>query len=81
MNPTGDVIQSKFVNALRTQAKTDYPLTGTLTCPYSSGCQGRIFQNLEQLYNHAKTDHSRQIEGLDPNQARDQLKNAVWQQR
>jgi hypothetical protein len=76
MNPTGDVIQSKFVNALRTQGKAaELPLTGAIPCPY--GHHGRMFQSLDQLYDHTKAEHAHQIEGLKPKDAREQLRDAV----
>jgi hypothetical protein len=74
---TGTVdIQSKFVQALRTQKKTEWPLTGALPCPYP-GHHGRMFLNLDQLYDHAKAEHGPQIDGLKSGQAREQLKEAV----
>jgi hypothetical protein len=73
---TGTVdIHSKFVHALRTQGKTEWPLNGALPCPY--GHPGRMFQSLDQLYDHAKTEHESQFSGFKPSQIRDQLKDAV----
>lgn len=80
MDPTGHAIQSKFVNALRTQGKAEVPLTGALPCPYP-GHHGRMFQSIDQLYDHAKTEHARQVEGLKPKDAQKQLRDAVFNLR
>jgi hypothetical protein len=73
---TGNVdIHSKFVHALRTQGKTEWSLNGALPCPY--GHHGRMFQSLDQLYDHAKTEHESQFTDLKPSQIREQLKDAV----
>jgi hypothetical protein len=49
-------IQSKFVNALRTQGnETHIPFSGALPCPYQ-GHHGRMFQDIDQLYDHAIHD-------------------------
>ena len=80
LNPPGDVVQSKFVNALRTQRKSEPPLSGAIPCPYP-GHHGRIFLNIDQLYDHARTEHARQIEGLKPKQAREYLKEEVLKLR
>ena len=79
MNP-GDVLQSRFVNALRTQGKAEYPISSALPCPYP-GHQGRIFQTVDQLFDHAKAEHTSDIEGIDPRQAREQLKEAALKLR
>ncbi|KAH7076133.1 hypothetical protein FB567DRAFT_608774 [Paraphoma chrysanthemicola] len=76
---TGNVdIQSKFVNALRTQ-KTEIPLSGALPCPF--GHHGRMFQSVEQLYDHAKTEHASHIANLKPSQAKEKLKLAALELR
>jgi hypothetical protein len=36
-----------------------------------------MFLSLDQLYDHAKTEHAPQFEGLRASQARDKLKDAV----
>jgi hypothetical protein len=78
---TGHVdIQSKFVNALRTQGKAEYPISGALPCPYA-GHHGRMFQSVEQLFAHAKAEHDGQIEGLNPDQAKEMLKKAALRLR
>ena len=79
MNP-GDVVQSRFVNALRTQGKGEYPPTSALPCPYQ-GHHGRIFLSIEQLFDHAKAEHASEIAGLEPRQARAQLKEAALKLR
>ncbi|KAH8704679.1 hypothetical protein GQ44DRAFT_629914 [Phaeosphaeriaceae sp. PMI808] len=78
---TGNIdIQSKFVKALRTQGKAEYPLSGALPCPYP-GHHGRMFQSVDQLYDHAKTEHAAQIANLKPAQAREKLKDAALKLR
>ncbi|KAH8698017.1 hypothetical protein GQ44DRAFT_779325 [Phaeosphaeriaceae sp. PMI808] len=78
---TGNIdIQSKFVKALRTQGKAEYSLSRALPCPYP-GHHGRMFQSVNQLYNHAKTEHAAQIASLEPAQAREKLKNAALKLR
>ena len=79
MNP-GDVVQSRFVHALRTQGKAEYPLTSALPCPYP-GHHGRIFQSVDQLFDHAKAEHKSEIAALEPRQARAQLKEAALKLR
>lgn len=59
--------QSKFVMALRTQ-KMDTAMTCTLPCPY--GHTGRIFQNIDQLIDHANAEHETYVKGQEPKQAR-----------
>jgi hypothetical protein len=73
-------IQSRFVNALRTQGKADYPLSGALPCPYP-GHHGRMFQDINQLFDHASEDHHSEIAGLSPIQAKEKLKKAVLKLR
>lgn len=68
-------IQSKFVQALRTQKATERPGKGALPCPY--GHQGRIFLNIEQLYDHVKAEHGQLFDALEPDQVREQLKTDV----
>ncbi|KAF2030790.1 hypothetical protein EK21DRAFT_100265 [Setomelanomma holmii] len=80
MNPAGEVIQSKFVNALRTQGKSESQLPDVITCPYP-GHHGRIFQNIDQLYDHMRTEHARQIENLKPKQAREFLRDELLKLR
>lgn len=73
-------IQSKFVNALRTQGKAEYTLSGALPCPYP-GHHGRIFQSVSQLYDHATDEHREEVENLEEVQAREMLKKAALQLR
>ncbi|KAF2803996.1 uncharacterized protein BDZ99DRAFT_426165 [Mytilinidion resinicola] len=54
-----DFLQSKYTQALRTQAKT--AVAQELSCPY---CSGRIFQNDDQLWDHAVSDHSPILLGM-----------------
>jgi hypothetical protein len=44
--------QFTFVNNLRTQGKFEYQSGDALPCPYP-GHHGRMFQSLDQLYDHA----------------------------
>lgn len=70
-------IQSRFVNALRTQAssKAESRTAGSLPCPY--GHPGRTFQSVEQLYNHAKVEHASEIDGLDETEAKIGVRDAA----
>jgi hypothetical protein len=78
---TGTVdIHSKFVNALRTQGKAEYSLSGALPCPFP-GHHGRIFQSADQLYDHAKTEHASELLKFNPEQARDQVRDAALKLR
>jgi hypothetical protein len=77
---TGNVLQSKFANALRTQGKAEYPLSGALPCPYP-GHHGRMFQSVDQLYDHAKAEHASQIATFKPSQARERLRDAALKLR
>jgi hypothetical protein len=70
-------IQSRFVNALRTQAKTaETTQSNPLPCPYCTH-QGRIFQNIDQLFNHAKVEHASILQTMETGQARVQVRNAA----
>ena len=70
-------IQARFVNALRTQAKTaDATPPNALPCPYCSH-EGRIFQNLDQLFSHAKVEHTAVVQAMEPSQARAQVRSAA----
>jgi hypothetical protein len=73
-------IQSKFVNALRTQAKAEYPLSGALPCPFP-GHHGRMFQSTDQLFDHAKTEHASELVKFSPEQARDEVRDAALKLR
>lgn len=75
MNPGNVDIQSRFINALRTQAshhKGESRSTNTLLCPYP-GHQGRVFQGVTQLLDHARAEHSTEFSGLASPQARAKL--------
>ncbi|UPX21243.1 uncharacterized protein EKO05_0011436 [Ascochyta rabiei] len=68
-------VQSRFINALRTQAshhKAEPRSTNALSCPYFSH-HGRIFQSPGQLLDHARTEHSTEFKGLASPQARAKL--------
>ncbi|KAJ4355819.1 uncharacterized protein N0V89_003840 [Didymosphaeria variabile] len=69
-------IHSRWVTALRTQAKTvDAPPTDALSCPYCEH-SGRIFQSLDQLVNHANVEHASVLEA-NPETARAQVRDAA----
>jgi hypothetical protein len=74
-------IQSRFVNALRTQAshKAEARAVGPLPCPY--GHHGRIFQSVEQLLDHAKAEHNTELRGLDDKQGLLKVREAALIQR
>jgi len=78
MNPNTADVHSRWVQALKTQ-RPDDPSHSVLGCPY--GHSGRIFQNLDQLYDHTRTEHAKEIEGLRPSQARDQIRELVKQRK
>ncbi|KAF2715133.1 hypothetical protein K504DRAFT_367840 [Pleomassaria siparia CBS 279.74] len=70
-------IQARFVNALRTQAKTtDATSSDALPCPYCNH-SGRIFQTTDQLFSHARTEHAAILKLMDPGQARVKVRNAA----
>jgi hypothetical protein len=81
MEPNNVDIQSRFVNALRTQAsrKASNRFIGPLPCPY--GHEGRIFQDVDQLLGHARTEHGAEIEGSSDERARNTLREAVMRLR
>jgi hypothetical protein len=78
--PANIDIQSKFINALRNQGKAEYPLSGALPCPYP-GHHGRMFQSVDQLYDHAQTEHAAQLASFKPGQAREKLRDAALKLR
>ena len=74
----GDV-QSRFVNTLRTQDKTDPRSAGFLPCPY---CQnGTTFQTMQLLWAHAQAEHASMIMNMAPNEARDLVGNLALKLR
>lgn len=73
-------LQSKFLHALRTQGKAEYPLAGALPCPYP-GHGGRIFQSIDQLHDHAKAEHAAQLANLKPSQVREKLRDEALKLR
>jgi hypothetical protein len=74
MEPANISIQPRFVNALGTQAsyKPRKNLATALLCPYP-GHNGRIFNSINQLLDHAKTDHAEYFGDLSPDEARRKL--------
>ncbi|KAH8639017.1 hypothetical protein IG631_06787 [Alternaria alternata] len=66
---TGELVQSKFAQALKTQS----PATRAHPCPYP-GHEGRIFPTAEQLNDHGRIDHRADFEGLTSRQARDKFR-------
>jgi hypothetical protein len=63
-------IHARFVTALRRQPKTADALPpDTLPCGFCQN-QGRIFQSLDQLFNHAKVEHASLLKSLDTSGAR-----------
>lgn len=77
MNPASINIQSRFIDALRTQPshhKGEPRSASALSCPYCSH-RGRVFQNLDQLWDHARTEHNSEFNGLASPRARDKLDN------
>jgi hypothetical protein len=70
-------IHSRWVTALRTQAKTaDAPPPDALSCPYCER-SGRIFQTVDQLLSHAQVEHASLLDALDPDTARAQVRDAA----
>jgi hypothetical protein len=67
---------STFADALRTQNKAEWPLSGAVPCPYP-GHHGRMFQNVDALYDHAKAEHATEIAGFSSSEARDMLRDAA----
>jgi hypothetical protein len=66
---TGEFVQTKFAQALKTQS----PTIRAHTCPYP-GHEGRVFPSADQLYDHGKIDHRDEFEGLSPRQAREKFR-------
>ncbi|KAF2477583.1 uncharacterized protein BDR25DRAFT_320839 [Lindgomyces ingoldianus] len=72
---------TRYINALRTQPKIDVSKSESLPCPYCSH-QGRIFHNIDQLWDHATLEHRSTVESLGtPTKARSQVKDAALQIR
>ncbi|KAF2185286.1 hypothetical protein K469DRAFT_750445 [Zopfia rhizophila CBS 207.26] len=70
-------VASRYVQALRTQARTgEAPPTDALPCPYRSN-NGRIFQSSHQLFNHVKVEHVSILQVMDPESARTQVGEAT----
>ncbi|KAL1796719.1 hypothetical protein ACET3X_005259 [Alternaria dauci] len=66
---TGQLVQSKFAQALKNQST----VARSHPCPYP-GHEGRIFPNAEQLYDHGRIDHRADFEGLTSREARDKFR-------
>jgi hypothetical protein len=69
-------IQSRFINALRTQAshKAEQRLQACPSpCPY--GHRDRISQTAEQLLAHTKSEHVSDRVGLEEGQARHEVRD------
>ncbi|KAF2270250.1 hypothetical protein CC78DRAFT_196553 [Lojkania enalia] len=78
MNPNAD-IHARYVNTLRTQAKTtDTQRSDSFPCPYCAH-QGRIFQNLDQLFDHVNIDHASRMQGMETSRARVQIREDALQ--
>ncbi|KAK7178406.1 hypothetical protein PSPO01_15552, partial [Paraphaeosphaeria sporulosa] len=70
-------LYSRWVTALRTQAKTvDALRPDALSCPYCEH-SGRIFQAVDQLYSHAKVEHASLLDTMDPETAHAQVQDAA----
>lgn len=76
MNTGGDLLQSRFGQALRTQAKAEHPHSNAFPCPYGSHSE-RIFKDINQLFDHVKDEHSAEIAGMEQRQARALVKDAA----
>ena len=76
-NMSTHVESTRWANALRTQAKTtEAPPTDAMLCPYCNH-EGRIFQSIDQLFNHVNADHASHFQRVDPDRIRDQLQQDV----
>jgi hypothetical protein len=75
-------VQSRIANALRSQGKEiDIPISEALPCPYP-GHLGRMFQGVEQLYEHHITDYDhRQWKRYDELKEKSMLREAALKLR
>lgn len=56
-----DLLQARYTKHLRAQAKTAAaPKVDSLACPY---CDGWVFRDDEQLWNHVNQDHPSELQG------------------
>jgi hypothetical protein len=63
-------LHARYINALRTQAKTvDIPPSGALPCPFCAH-QGKIFLGTDQLFSHVKVEHVTLLQDIDSARAR-----------
>lgn len=77
MNSGNVDVQPRFVNTLWTQAKTaNTQPPNAMLCPYCTN-NGRMFLTLDQLFDHAKDEHSSILQAMDPSQARATVKDAA----
>jgi hypothetical protein len=77
----GDInMRLKYVKALETQSGTEVLSPGALPCPYA-GHNVRMFQSVDELYDHAKTEHALQLASFEPWQARERLRDAALKLR
>jgi hypothetical protein len=74
-------IHAHFNNAFRKQKspKVESEPSELLTCPY--GHSGRIFQNFQQLLDHARGEHASEVSGLNDDQSYSKLEEAVARAR
>jgi hypothetical protein len=63
-------------DALRIQSKAEWPLSGAVPCPYP-GHHGRMFPNVDSLYDHAKVEHATEIAGFPSSETREMLRDAA----
>lgn len=76
-------IHSKFLQALQTQGRAEYPIFGSLLCP-SSGHEGRMFADVHQLLDHLLEKAHEDWEGIKhpkPGRAKKILEEAAHQSR
>ena len=81
MDPSNVDIQAHFNNAFRKQKspKLESEPSELLTCPY--GHSGRIFQNFQQLLDHARVEHASEVSGANDEQSNLRLQEAVVKAR
>jgi hypothetical protein len=70
-------IHAHFNNVYRKQKspKIESEPSELLTCPY--GHSGRMFQNFQQLLDHAREEHGSEVSGLNDEQSYLKLQEAV----
>lgn len=65
----------RYVKVLQTQASSKAENRGSLPCPY--GHNGRIFQSVDQLLDHARAEHPLEVQGIDDSIGRMKVRDAV----